>query len=207
MSILKQVVSEALGSVFRRPSPEKSRSRIAESRSINDGANKDGRPEAYRPERLRTSQTGMNVVILNWKAGENDPFTVVNATIRQHLLACGKNVEVIEITEPNWTARVTELTAVGVEFVFTWQGLGSRATVGERGESLWDHLKIPLICIHGDHPSHMPLNHQLESRYCFHLYANAEFARYSNRHFRRRRSASVVDLPQLFREARVKQRE
>ena len=52
----------------------------------------------------------------------------------------------------------------------------------------------------------MPLNHQLESRYCFHLYANAEFARYSNRHFRRTRSASVIDIPQLHREAPLARR-
>ncbi len=40
----------------------------------------------------------MKAVILNWNAGENDPFTVVNATIAHHFRACGKNVEVIEIT-------------------------------------------------------------------------------------------------------------
>jgi len=138
--------------------------------------------------------------------GENDPFSVVGDTIRQHFHACGKNVEVIEISERDWAARLAELVPSGVEFVFTWQGLGSSAKVGEQGESLWDHLKIPLICIHGDHPSHMPVNHQLESRYCFHLYTNAAFARYSNRHFRRTRSASVIDIPQLHRESRLERR-
>ena len=52
----------------------------------------------------------------------------------------------------------------------------------------------------------MPLNHQLEGRYCFHLYTNAEFARYSNRHFRRTRSASVIDIPQLHREPHLGRR-
>jgi hypothetical protein len=148
----------------------------------------------------------MKVVILNWKEGENDPFTVINATIRQHFHACGKNVEVLEVTDPEWTKRLTQLASAGVAFAFTWQGVGSTAKVGERGESLWDHLKIPLICMHGDHPSHQPLNHQLESRYCVHLYTNAEFARYSNRHFRRARSASVIDIPQLHSESRLARR-
>ncbi len=148
----------------------------------------------------------MRAVILNWNRGENDPFTVMNATIRQHFRACGKNVEVIEITEPDWVDRLTTLARTGVEFAFTWQGLGSSATVGDPGVSLWDHLRIPLICIHGDHPSHMPRNHQMESRYCFHLYTNADFARYSNRHFRRARSASVIDIPQLHREPRRERR-
>ncbi len=48
-----------------------------------------------------------------------------------------------------------------------------------------------------------PTNHELESRYCFHLYANADFARYSNRMFRRTRSASVIDIPQVHRERRL----
>jgi len=148
----------------------------------------------------------MKVVILNWKKGENDPFTVMNDTIRQHLRACGKNVEVLEITDADWPVRLTELAPSGVEFAITWQGLGSTATFGEGGLSLWDNLKIPLICIHGDHPSHMPINHQLESRYCFHLYTNAEFARYSNRHFRRARSASVIDIPRLHSEPRLPRR-
>lgn len=145
-------------------------------------------------------------MILNWKDGENDPFTVVNGAIRQHFHACGKNVEVIEVSEDGWAARLAELAPAGVEFAFTWQGLGSSATVGDRGESLWERLKIPLICVHGDHPSHMPVNHQLESRYCFHLYANADYARYSNRHFRRLRSASVIDIPQVHREPRLERR-
>jgi len=144
----------------------------------------------------------MKAVILNWRGGENDPFTVVNGTILQHFRACGKNVEVIEISERDWPSRLAALADDGVEFAFTWQGLGSRTRLGERDESLWDALRIPLICIHGDHPSHMPVNHQLESRYCFHLYANADAARYSNRHFRRVRSASVIDIPQLHRELR-----
>ena len=148
----------------------------------------------------------MKAVILNWKIGENDPFTFANETLRRHFHACGKNVEVIEITDVTWPAKLAQLAPAGVEFAFTWQGLGSHVMVGDGNESLWDHLKIPLICVHGDHPSHMPRNHQLESRYCFHLYTNAEFARYSNRHFCRKRSASVIDIPQLHREPRLERR-
>jgi hypothetical protein len=194
MRILKQVLADALGSLFRRPPTEDLARPTAEARSAYESG------KQASPGRARASHSGMKVVILNWKAGENDPFTVVNATVREHFHACGKNVEVIELTEHDWTARLAELAPTGVEFAFTWQGLGSSATIDGRGESLWDHLQIPLICIHGDHPSHMPSNHQLESRYCFHLYANADYARYSNRHFRRFRSASVIDIPQVHRE-------
>jgi hypothetical protein len=46
----------------------------------------------------------------------------------------------------------------------------------------------------------MPMNHRLESRYCYHIYCDAEFSRYSNLHFRRARGAMAINLPQIFRE-------
>jgi len=199
MSILKQVLSEALSSAFKKSSASKA-DRPADARELTVGG------EVRSADSSRSFGSGMMAVILNWKAGENDPFTVINETLRQHFRACGKNVEVIEITDREWHARLGRLASGGVEFAITWQGLGSGAKFDEAGQSLWDHLRIPLICIHGDHPSHMPANHQLESRYCFHLYTNSEFARYSNRHFRRRRSAGVIDIPRLHSEPRLARR-
>lgn len=200
MSILKRVLSDAVASIGRK-SPDDKRSPDAQTRDIGERVDK-----AEQPKPSKAADPGIRTVILNWNGGENDPFTVVNATIAQHFRACGKNVEMIEISAGDWAGRLVELASSGIEFAFTWQGLGSSAMVGEPRRSLWDHLKIPLICLHGDHPSHMPLNHQLEGRYCFHLYTNADFARYSNRHFRRTRSASVIDIPQLHREPRLGQR-
>lgn len=182
MGILKRTLGEALAVFRRRPD--------AEGIGVRTAA---------------AARQGMCVVILNWRRGANDPFSVINATLREHLLACGKNVELLETAADDWPRRLADLVPSGVEFVLTWQGLGSRVTVGDSGVSLWEHLRIPLICLHGDHPSHMPLNHQLESRYCFHLYTNADFARYSNRHLRRLRSASVIDIPQLHRDPRLEQ--
>jgi hypothetical protein len=148
--------------------------------------------------------TGMTVVILNWKEGENDPFTVVNHALAGHFRACGKNVEIIEISDVDWPNRLVSLGPSRIEFAFTWQGLGTSVQVTATGENVWDRMKVPLICLHADHPSHMPANHQLESPYCFHVYTNGDFARYSNRHFRRTRSAGVIDIPQLFRERRLR---
>jgi hypothetical protein len=192
MSILKRLLVEDLAPLFRRSLPDGQPSTAA-APTIG--------PEPVAPLLTggiaKTDGSGMKVVILNWKSGENDPFTVINATIRRHFAACGKNVEIVEISEPGWVSQVEALAPAGVELAYTWQGLGSHAPIGEQGESLWDLLRIPLICVHGDHPSHMPLNHQLDARYCHHLYTNADFARYSNRHFRRVRGASVIDLPRL----------
>jgi hypothetical protein len=152
------------------------------------------------------SKAGMTTVILNWKEGENDPFTVMNAAIAQHFRARGKNVAMVQITDSDWGVQLVDLSMGGIDFVFTWQGVGSGATIdnSQGTQSFWELLKVPLICIHGDHPAHCPPNHLLESRYCFHLYADPELARYSNRHFRRIRSAGVVDTPKLHFEPRLK---
>jgi hypothetical protein len=142
---------------------------------------------------------GLRTVILNWKKGDNDPFTVFNEAIRHHFEGCGRIVEIVEITDEGWAGQLAELALQGIDFVFTWQGLGSDVVIDVNGrqESLWNVLKVPLICLHGDHPSHNPEKHRCESRYCFHLYPEAEFARYSNRHFRRMRGAAVIDFPIL----------
>jgi len=150
------------------------------------------------------SRPGMKVVILNWAEGENDPFSCFNATLKRYFQACGKDVEIIQIGDPDSPRRLMEL-GPPIEFAFTWQGIGSWATL-DNGESLWDCLKIPLICVHGDHPSHCPPNHQFDSRYCIHLYGDAEFSIYSNRHFRRDQGAGIIDLPLLFDEKPLTQR-
>lgn len=180
MGILTRALSEVLSVRRRRPATDEASAR---------------RDDAGR--------LGMRVVILNWRRGENDPFSVFNATLSQHLRACGKNVELMETASGEWPRRLAQLAPSGIDFVLTWQGLASQVKFGDSGVSLWDYLRVPLICLHGDHPSHMPPNHLLESRYCFHLYTTAEFARYSNRHFRRSRSASFIDTPQLHREPRL----
>lgn len=185
MGILKRALSEAFAVLRRRPT--------ADGMGVRKAV----------PHTVDAARQGMRVVILNWRRGENDPFSVVNTTMREHLRACGKNVELMETAADEWPQRIAEFVPSGIEFVLTWQGLGSQVRVGDSGVSLWDHLGIPLICLHGDHPSHMPPNHLLESRYCFHLYTNAEFARYSNRHFRRLRSASLIDIPQVHRDPRL----
>lgn len=145
----------------------------------------------------------MKTVILNWKEGENDPFSVTNRTIAEIFRRCGKDPYTLEITDPDWAEQLGQLAIEGVDFVFTWQGLGSNIVLADNGESIWELLKVPLICIHCDHPAYMPANHTFESRYCFHLYENVDSARYSNKHFRTRKGGQVIDLPQLFLEQPV----
>ncbi len=201
MSILMRLLTEDLPQLFRRSSTGPVRPRGGQPREPTDGTDRVHVSEVPGP-----TNPGMKAVVLNWRLGENDPFSVVNATICQHLRACGKNALLLQTTDVDWPQQLAALAPATVEFAYTWQGLGSTTTVGATSLSLWDFLRIPLICIHGDHPSHTPGNHALDSPYCFHLYANADAARYSNRHFRRFRSASVIDIPQLHREPRLGRR-
>ena len=140
----------------------------------------------------------MKTVILNWKEGENDPFTEVNRSLEEMFRRCGKTTHILQITDPTWAEQLGQLAIDGIDFVFTWQGLGSNIVLADNGDSIWELLKVPLICVHGDHPAHMPANHAFESKYCFHLYINTDFARYSNQHFRSKRSAYAIDLPKIF---------
>lgn len=193
MSILGRVLLEDLVPAILRRKP----SRIAKDPRIEPRARPVGTDANFAEHAPREWRAGMKTLILNWSKGENDPFTHVSAVMSKHFSACGKDVEVVDISSDRWPLQVADLGKAGVEFAYTWQGLGSPTKVGSRAEGLWEVLHIPLICVHGDHPSHMPSNHQLDSRYCFHLYANGEHARYANRHFRRSRAASVVDIPRL----------
>jgi len=142
----------------------------------------------------------MLVVLLNWKTGDNDAFTYFNQTIAGYLEACGKPTVTIQLTDKDWDKQILALKENGIDFVFTWQGLGTRLKVNNPTQSFWEFHKIPIISLHGDHPCHMPPNHSLESRYCTHLYGTREFCQYSNRHFRRKTRAIFIDAPPLSQE-------
>lgn len=137
----------------------------------------------------------MDVVILNWNAGENDPFTAFNAVLTRYLEDCGKTVRIVEITNEGWPNDIIHQALDGIDFVFTWQGLGSSVLAGSGQQSFWDLLRVPLITLHGDHPSHFPLNHMLDIPSCAHVYLTREFSLYASRHFRRRTRTIAIDSP------------
>ena len=148
----------------------------------------------------RISKVFMKVVILNWSEGENDPFSVFNNTLKKYVKEAGKNPVIMDINEPNLYEKLIEIKKMeGIEFVITWQGIGSSQTL-ENGEYFWKTFKVPLICLHGDHPSHCPRNHVHESNYCIHMYLDSEFACYSNNHFRRLFGAHCINMPVVYLE-------
>jgi hypothetical protein len=131
----------------------------------------------------------MKVVILNWSSAENNPFEFASKNYSEMLRMGGREVVPLELNDKNFSEKMHAIRAQGVEFVMTYQGLRSHEF--HEGKNIWEVMKLPLVCLHGDHPCHFPLHHKLDNRYCLHLYANAEWAQYANQHFHKRFAATV----------------
>jgi len=50
----------------------------------------------------------MKVIIVNWNHGENDPFSVLNQAIEKYFIACGKSVEILEISDDRFMNRLLD---------------------------------------------------------------------------------------------------
>ncbi|HKU28794.1 MAG TPA: hypothetical protein VJQ54_25205 [Candidatus Sulfotelmatobacter sp.] len=140
----------------------------------------------------------MKIVLLNWRNGENDPFTYFNQCLKDAFEQLGRPTRIIDIDQA-FSHNLHEAHSEGIDFVFTWQGLGSGAGSDHmKSTTLWDDLKIPLVCYHGDHPCHMPGNHKAMSPWIRHVYAVASFASFANAYIPRGHGAIAVQPPIWF---------
>lgn len=140
----------------------------------------------------------MSIIILNWSNGENDPFTYFSECLKRGFESMGRPTRIINTDGP-FVRDLVEASAKGVEFAFAWQGLG--ATVGSSDTNtttLWDQLRIPLLCYHGDHPCHMPGNHRAVSSWIRHVYAAPSFAHFANTHIPRSSAGTFFQPPVWF---------
>jgi hypothetical protein len=95
--------------------------------------------------------------------------------------------------------RVLELNTKGIDFVVLWQGLGLQIDATEPHiATIWDQLKVPVLCYHGDHPCHMVANHKAVSPWVQHIYGTASFAKFANTHVPRKRGATFFPTPVWF---------
>ena len=144
------------------------------------------------------SRANMNIVIINWRGGENDPFTYFSTCMKQAFERMGRPTHIVNLDD-SIMRNLAEINNEGIDFVITWQGLGSQLGATDTNPTtIWDQLKVPLLCYHGDHPSHMPLNHKAVSPWMHHIYATASFARFANTHVPRERSATFFPTPIWF---------
>lgn len=140
----------------------------------------------------------MNIVLINWSEGENDPFTFFNQCLAAHFSANGRHTITVRL-DSDFAKNMSAALDVGVDFALTFQGLGSNLKAHETaGETIWDDLKVPLICLHGDHPCHAISNHVGNSEFVYHLYCAGSFAKYANRYIPRSFPAQTLFGPNLF---------
>lgn len=139
----------------------------------------------------------MKILLLNWKNGENDPFTYFNKCLQNKLYTLGKRSEILELNE-NFENNFLKNLKEGIDFVITWQGIASNFLNKKTGRNLWDEVKVPLFCLHGDHPCHKLQNHTALSDYIHHIYLAPSFCRYANQFIPRATSAKFAILPNIF---------
>jgi hypothetical protein len=140
----------------------------------------------------------MRVVILNWSGGENDPFTFFSEQLALRLNALGHQTLIMPLSPTTGQALAEMHVRVGVDLAVTWQGIGSAMAPEGQRETIWEALRIPLLCLHGDHPCYNPANHQQGSPYLLHIYPSASFANAANRLIPRQWPGVVVETPNWF---------
>lgn len=121
----------------------------------------------------------MNILLITWPDGENNPFRYFNDQLSDKFNAFGHVCIHIDL-DNDFGIKLNEALLLGIDFALTWQGLGSPLRFDDNPLTIWDELKIPLFCLHGDHPCHMPANHSTDSNFVFHLYGVASFTDYAN---------------------------
>lgn len=89
----------------------------------------------------------MNIVLINWSEGENDPFSLFNQCLAEHFLANGRHTITVQL-DSDFAKNMRVALDMGVDFAMTWQGLGSNLKAHESaGTTIWDDLKVPLVCL------------------------------------------------------------
>lgn len=140
----------------------------------------------------------MSIVIINWRGGENDPFSYFSACMKQAFERMGRPTEIIDL-DNSTIHKLAELNNKGIDFVILWQGLGLQLGATEtRAATVWEMLKVPVLCYHGDHACHMPSNHKAASPWVQHIYGTGSFARFANTYIPRESSATFFPTPVWF---------
>lgn len=140
----------------------------------------------------------MSIVIINWQGGENDPFSYFSACLKQAFERMGRPTHIVNYDE-SLMRELAEVNNKGIDFVIMWQGVGMQIGATDTDPTtLWDQLKVPVLCYHGDHPCHMPIHHKARSPWVQHIYGAASFAMFANTYFAREHSATFFQQPDWF---------
>ncbi len=136
----------------------------------------------------------MKILIINWQQGENNPFDYFNSQLKEQLQLFGCIVSIINLDDNFISNLVSHSKA---DLAITWQGLGSNINTDD-GFNIWEKLDTPLVCLHGDHPCYMPVNHSVDNAHVHHVYSAPSFAKYSNAHFNKSHPGLYYFFPNIF---------
>jgi hypothetical protein len=140
----------------------------------------------------------MSIVIINWRGGENDPFTYFSECMKQAMERMGRPTHIVDL-DNSTMHKLAEIDEKGIDFVFSWQGIGSQIGATDTNPTtIWDQLKLPVLCYHGDHACHMPSHHKAMSPWVRHIYSTGSFAMFANMYVPRRTHATSFQPPVWF---------
>lgn len=140
----------------------------------------------------------MSIVIINWRGGENDPFSYFSACMKQAFERMGRPTHIVDLDDST-IRTLAELNNEGIDFVILWQGLGLQlGTTDFNPVPIWDELNVPVLCYHGDHPCHMPVNHKATAPWVQHIYGTGSFATFANARIPRDHPATFFPTPVWF---------
>ena len=139
----------------------------------------------------------MNLLTITWPGGGNNPFEFFTKCIRQHMQSLGTCCFDIELND-RFASHLLDITRQHrIDVAITFQGMGSNLCNQEQ-QNIWEWLNIKLLCLHGDHPCHVPNNHVADSSHVLHLYGAPSWALYSEKYFARKRPVQFFMPPQFF---------
>jgi hypothetical protein len=137
----------------------------------------------------------MKILLIHWQMAENNPFEFFNTELSLQFKALGCIVSTL-VFDDNFADKITNYE--DLDLAISWQGVASNICTDD-GCNIWEKIKVPLVCLHGDHPCHKPANHSADSVFVHHIYTAPSFAKYSNTYFKRSRPAIFQMLPNFFR--------
>jgi len=125
---------------------------------------------------------------------ENNPFEFFNAHLSLQFKALGCIASTL-VFDDKFADNI--INYEDLDLAITWQGVASNIYINNDC-NIWEKMKVPLVCLHGDHPCHKPANHSADNAYVHHIYTVPSFAKYSNTYFKRTRPAVFQMLPNFF---------
>jgi hypothetical protein len=144
----------------------------------------------------------MRILLLNWAGGENDPFTFFFNHLAKQFSDVGCITHTVNLGD-NLGKEIIEVMGKGVDIAICSQGIGSGITMPPSNQNIWEMFRIPLISLHGDHPSHNPVNHSVDNGFVKHVYLAPGFNHYSDLYFHRSFPSCFAYMPVFFKKSLI----